>query len=191
MTTESNRNEAGVRRAPDDGWGGLAARIGRWGRDLGFAAIGIADTNLNEEEAGLLAWLGAGWQGEMDYMARHGAMRARPAELVPGTLRVITARVDYWPEAAESAQQVLGDPQRAYVSRYALGRDYHKVLRARLARLVARIEEEIGPFTHRVFSDSAPVLEVALAARAGLGWRGKHTLLLSREGGSWFFLGEI
>ena len=191
MTTESIWDGAGIRRTPDGGWEGLAARIGRWGRDLGFAVIGIAGTDLGEEEAGLLAWLGAGWQGEMHYMARHGTLRARPRELVPGTLRVITARVDYWPEAAEPAQQVLGDRERAYVSRYALGRDYHKVLRARLAKLAARIEEEIGPFAHRVFSDSAPVLEVALAARSGLGWRGKHTLLLSREGGSWFFLGEI
>ncbi|MGH8801290.1 MAG: tRNA epoxyqueuosine(34) reductase QueG, partial [Casimicrobiaceae bacterium] len=162
-----------------------------WGRDLGFDAIGIADTGLAEEEAGLLEWLGAGWHGEMDYMARHGTVRARPAELVPGTLRAITARLNYWPAGAASAPRVLAEPTLAYVSRYALGRDYHKVLRARLAKLAARIEETIGPFGHRVFTDTAPVLEVALAAKAGMGWRGKHTLLLSREAGSWFFLGEI
>jgi epoxyqueuosine reductase len=126
----------------------------------------------------------------MAYMARHGTARSRPGELVPGTLRVICARMNYWPEGAE-ALDVLADPSRAYVARYALGRDYHKVLRARLARLVGRIEGEVGPFGYRVFTDSAPVLEVALAAKAGLGWRGKHTLLLTREAGSYFFLGEI
>lgn len=191
MTTESNRNSASIRRPPEGGWDGLAARIDRWGRDLGFTAIGIAGTSLGDDEAGLVAWLDAGWHGGMDYMARHGVKRARPAELIPGTLRVITARLDYWPAAAAPASEALADRERAYVSRYALGRDYHKVLRGRLARLAARIEDEIGPYAYRVFSDSAPVLEVALAARSGLGWRGKHTLLLSREGGSWFFLGDI
>jgi epoxyqueuosine reductase len=127
----------------------------------------------------------------MDYMARHGIARSRPASLVPGTIRVISARLDYWPAEARDARDALADPHAAYVSRYALGRDYHKVLRARLARLVGRIEREVGPFGHRVFTDSAPVLEVALAAKAGLGWRGKHTLLLDRAAGSYFFLGEI
>jgi epoxyqueuosine reductase len=127
----------------------------------------------------------------MHYMARHGRARARPAELVPGTIRVITARMNYWPAAAEPAADVLADPQRAYVARYALGRDYHKVLRHRLARLARRIEADVGPFGYRVFTDSAPVLEVALAAKAGLGWRGKHTLLLTRDVGSYFFIGEI
>ena len=168
----------------------LAARIAAWGRELGFAAIGIADTDLAAEEAHLLNWLEAGRHGEMDYMARHGARRARPADLVAGTLRVITARLDYWPEKARDPEAVLGDPARGYVSRYALGRDYHKVLRSRLQELADRITGEIGPFGYRVFSDSAPVLEVALAAKSGIGWRGKHTLLLTREG-SYFFLGEI
>jgi epoxyqueuosine reductase len=169
----------------------LARHIVAWGRELGFGAVGIADTNLASEEVKLLNWLAAGRHGEMDYMARHGVTRARPAALVPGTVRVITARLDYWPSRAERAQDILGDSRRAYVARYALGRDYHKVLRARLAKLVARIEQEVGPFGYRVFTDSAPVLEVALSTKSGLGWRGKHTLLLSRTAGSWFFLGEI
>ena len=171
-------------------YNGLVARIVDWGRELGFGAIGIADTDLAAEEAQLLNWLDQGRHGEMDYMARHGVRRARPADLVPGTLRVITARLDYWPGDARDAEAVLGDPLRGYVSRYALGRDYHKVLRERLAKLARRIEAEVGPFGYRVFTDSAPVMEVALGAKSGTGWRGKHTLLLTREG-SWFFLGEI
>ena len=166
-------------------------RIGRWGRALGFDAIGISGVELTEEEARLMRWLDAGRHGEMDYMARHGPKRARPAELVPGTVRVITARLNYWPGEAHDALGVLADPSLAYVARYAMGRDYHKVLRAKLAALARDIEAEVGPFGHRVFTDSAPVLEVALAARAGLGWRGKHTLLLSRDVGSYYFLGEI
>ena len=168
----------------------LAARIAQWGRDLGFGAIGIADTDLAADEAHLLSWLDAGRHGEMQYMERHGVRRARPAALVPGTLRVITARLDYWPAGARDAPSVLADPTRAYVSRYALGRDYHKVLRARLQALADRIAAEVGEFSYRVFTDSAPVLEVALGAKSGTGWRGKHTLLLTREG-SYHFLGEI
>jgi epoxyqueuosine reductase len=168
----------------------LAAAIKAWGRELGFDAVGIADAELGAAEARLTEWLARGFHGEMDYMARHGAKRARPAELVPGTVRVITARMDYLPEA-EDAERVLGDGTKAYVSRYALGRDYHKVLRARLQRLSDRIAGEVGEFGYRVFTDSAPVMEVELAAQAGLGWRGKHTLLLSRDAGSFFFLGEI
>ena len=170
--------------------GRLAAAIVEWGRELGFQEIGITDTELSEAEEHLQRWLAAGRHGDMAYMARHGTARSRPAELVPGTLRVISARMNYWPGGAD-AQAALADPSRAYVARYAVGRDYHKVLRARLARLVDRIAGEVGPFGYRVFTDSAPVLEVALAARAGLGWRGKHTLLLTRETGSYFFLGEI
>jgi len=169
----------------------LASRIAQWGRELGFDAIGVSDTDLTPEEVRLLNWLALGRHGEMDYMARHGVRRARPAELVPGTIRVITARLNYWPRRAQAPGNVLADPRRGYVARYALGRDYHKVLRKRLADLARRIEESIGPFGHRVFTDSAPVLEVALAAKSGLGWRGKHTLLLSRDVGSYFFLGEI
>jgi epoxyqueuosine reductase len=172
-------------------WTALATAITGWGRDLGFAEIGISDTDLSTEEARLVAWLDAGRHGRMDYMARHGVTRARPAALVPGTLRVISARMDYLPPGARDAAAVLADPELAYVSRYALGRDYHKVMRHRLQRLATRIRDEIGDFGHRVFTDSAPVLEVALAAKAGLGWRGKHTLLLTRDRGSWFFLGEL
>jgi epoxyqueuosine reductase len=168
----------------------LAADVRAWGRELGFSAIGISGTEFGAEEARLLAWLSAGRHGEMDYMARHGARRARPSELVPGTVRVISARLDYLP-AARDACAVLSDSTKAYVSRYALGRDYHRVLRGKLQQLVERIAEHAGEFRHRVFSDSAPVLEVAIAAKAGLGWRGKHTLLLTREAGSFFFLGEI
>jgi epoxyqueuosine reductase len=171
-------------------WPRLAARIKRWGAEAGFDAIGITGTDLGEAETRLLEWLAAARHGEMDYMARHGRRRARPGELVPGTLRVITARLNYWP-AANSAWGNLNDRSRAYISRYALGRDYHKLLRARLQRLADRIQAEIGRFGYRVFTDSAPVMEVELAANSGLGWRGKHTLLLTREAGSWFFLGEI
>jgi epoxyqueuosine reductase len=168
----------------------LAQAIPRWGRDLGFEEVGIADTDLTQAEARLVQWLAAGRHGDMDWMARHGTARSRPGELVPGTLRVISARMNYRPDGADP-NEVLHDPSLAYVARYALGRDYHKVMRARLARLVDRIAAEVGPFGHRVFTDSAPVLEVALAAKAGLGWRGKHTLLLTRDAGSYFFLGEI
>ena len=168
----------------------LARDIRAWGRALGFAAIGITGTDLGEDEARLVSWLAAGRHGDMDYMARHGVRRARPPELVPGTLRVISARLDYLPDARDPVS-VLADSRKAYVSRYALGRDYHRVLRPKLQKLVERIRNAVGSFRYRVFTDSAPVLEVALAARAGLGWRGKHTLLLTREAGSFFFLGEI
>jgi epoxyqueuosine reductase len=179
--------------APDarHDWQALAAAIVRWGHELGFDAVGIADTELSHEEARLFDWLAAGRHGDMDYMARHGAARARPAALVAGTLCVISARINYWPAAARDAHAVLADAALGYVSRYATGRDYHKVLRARLAALVARIEDAIGPFGHRVFTDSAPVMEVALAAKCGVGWRGKHTLLLTRDMGSLFFLGDV
>ncbi|MCC8986518.1 MAG: tRNA epoxyqueuosine(34) reductase QueG [Candidatus Contendobacter sp.] len=169
----------------------LAAAIKIWGRELGFQQIGIADIDLREHEAWLLDWLAAGFHGAMDYMARHGVKRSRPAELVPGTVRAITARLDYLPPAAADPWRVLPDPELGYLSRYALGRDYHKVLRNRLQRLADRIAAAIGPFGCRVFTDSAPVLEKALAERAGLGWIGKHSNLLNRQAGSWFFLGEI
>jgi epoxyqueuosine reductase len=170
---------------------GVEARVKRWGREIGFDAIAIAGTDLAEEEARLLEWLGRGWHGEMDYMARHGARRARPAELVPGTVSVITARLNYTPAEASDSWRTLEDGERAFVSRYALGRDYHKVLRAKLQKLADRMTAELGAFHYRVFTDSAPVMEVSLAARSGLGWRGKHTLLLSRDAGSLFFLGEL
>lgn len=169
----------------------LATRIKVWGAELGFGKLGIAGVELGEDETHLLNWLRDGRHGAMDYMQRHGARRARPAELEPGTLRVISARMDYFPEDAREAWSVLRDPERGYVARYALGRDYHKLLRSRLQKLADRIEGEIGPFGYRAFADSAPVLEKALARDAGLGWIGKHTLLLDRDAGSWFFLGEL
>jgi epoxyqueuosine reductase len=169
----------------------IEERIKRWGRELGFDAVGIAGIDLADDEARLLEWLGRGWHGEMDYMARHGARRARPAELVPGTASVITARLNYTPPDARDSWEVIEDPERAFVSRYALGRDYHKVLRAKLQSLADRMAESLGPFHYRVFTDSAPVMEVSLSARSGLGWRGKHTLCLSRDAGSLYFLGEL
>jgi epoxyqueuosine reductase len=168
----------------------LARTVKAWGRELGFQAVGIAGTDLAAAEGRLAEWLAAGFHGEMDYMARHGSTRARPEVLRPGTLRVISARMNYRPQAAE-AWSVIGAPDKAYIARYATGRDYHKVLRRRLRELAWRIEREIGAFGHRVYTDSAPVMEVELAAKSGLGWRGKHTLLLSRDAGSYFFLGEI
>ena len=169
----------------------LVARIRDWGGALGFQQIGISGVKLGAEEARLTAWLAQQYHGEMHYLAAHGTRRSRPADLIPRTLSVICARLDYLPEAQEAAEQQLADPARAYVSRYAVGRDYHKVLRQRLQRLATRIEEDIGPFGYRVFTDSAPVLEKPLARNAGLGWIGKHTNLINRHDGSWFFLGEI
>ena len=175
--------------SPD--YAALAQAIKHWGRALGFQQVGIADTELGEHERHLLNWLDRGRHGAMDYMARHGVKRSRPAELEPGTLRVISVRLDYWPERDDRADAVLQDATLAYLSRYALGRDYHKLLRTRLQQLATRIEREIGPFGYRAFTDSAPVLEKALAEKAGLGWIGKHTNLLHDKTGSWFFLGEL
>ena len=169
----------------------LVAKIKTWGRELGFQHVGIASTDLSRFEAGFVRWLDAGMHGEMDYMARHGLKRLRPAELQPGTRSVISVRMDYMPEGLAHAPQVLQDGRKAYISRYALGRDYHKLLRARLQKLADRIQAEIGAFGHRVFVDSAPVYETGLAENAGLGWKGKHSLILSRGAGSWFFLGEL
>ncbi len=165
--------------------------IRRWALELGFADVGIANLELSEDEAHLHDWLAAGFHGELGYMARHGIKRTRPPLLVPGTLSCISARLDYWPAQAKDAQQALEDGGLGYVSRYALGRDYHKVLRNRLAKLGKRIEAVVGPLGHRVFCDSAPVMEKALARNAGLGWIGKHTNLIHRDAGSYFFLGEI
>ncbi|SDY42595.1 epoxyqueuosine reductase [Nitrosomonas sp. Nm58] len=142
-------------------------------------------------EAGLSAWLDKGFHGDMDYMAKHGTKRTRPAELVPGVLRVISVRMNYTPPAAKESWSIIHDSNKAFISRYAVGRDYHKVLRARLQKLADNISEKIGHFNYRVFTDSAPVMEVEWAKESGLGWRGKHTLLLSREAGSYFFLGEM
>lgn len=169
----------------------LAQEIKGWGKELGFQAIGITDTDLSEHEDYLTDWLAKGNHGEMDYMQRHGTRRSRPEELIPNTVSVISARMDYWPDQAGDAEDILADPIKAYISRYALGRDYHKVLRKRLQKLSDRIAESIGSFGYRVFVDSAPVLEKALAEKAGLGWIGKHSNLLDRKAGSWFFLGEV
>jgi len=169
----------------------LAINIKQWGKELGFQHTGIADTDLPEAEGHLKNWLEAGFHGEMEYMQRHGSKRSHPEKLVPGTVRVISVRLDYLPEDRAAMRGQLESPLGAYISRYALGRDYHKLMRGRLQKLASRIEAKIGPFGYRVFSDSAPVLEKALAAKAGLGWIGKHSNLLHREAGSWFFLGEI
>jgi len=169
----------------------LAESIKQWGHALGFQQVGITDTDLSEAEGHLLRWLAAGRHGTMDYMARHGDRRSRPDALVPETIRVIAVRLDYLPQPQSDCNKVLADTNAAYISRYALGRDYHKIIRQRLQRLADQIEGAIGAFGYRVFCDSAPVLEKALAEKAGLGWIGKHTNVLSREAGSWYFLGEI
>ncbi|MBV8909748.1 MAG: tRNA epoxyqueuosine(34) reductase QueG, partial [Gammaproteobacteria bacterium] len=165
----------------------LAARA----RDLGFGALGVARIDIPEDERHLLRWLADGFHGEMGYMERHGLMRSRPQLLAPGTVRVVSVRMDYWPGNARPAESVLADRGRAYVSRYALGRDYHKVMRRGLQTLAVELQRRIGPFGYRVCVDSAPVLEKALAREAGIGWIGKHTNLIARDAGSWFFLGEI
>jgi epoxyqueuosine reductase len=173
----------------------LANSIKSWGKALGFSEVGITDTDLASAERHYQAWIEKGFHGDMDYMAKHGNKRTQPAELVDGTVRVISVRMDYQPPAAQDAEAILSQSEKAFISRYALGRDYHKVLRQRLQKLCEKIQQEVthfeADFNYRVFTDSAPVLEVELAEKAGLGWRGKHTLLLSREAGSWFFLGEI
>jgi len=169
----------------------LCASIRAWAVELGFTGLGIATIDLPADEAHFLEWLRSGFNGEMAYMSRHGSKRTRPAELIPGTVSCISVRMDYWPQDAADAGAALADANIGYVSRYALGRDYHKVLRARLQSLCDRIQDAVGPFGHRVFTDSAPVLEKPLARNAGLGWIGKHTNLIDAKAGSYFFLGEV
>jgi len=169
----------------------LKSDIRDWALGLGFQQIGVSNIDLAKAEARLQEWLSANFHGHMDYMSRHGTRRSRPDELVPGTLRILSARMDYLPQSQEAAIALLDNERDAYVSRYALGRDYHKVLRGRLRALARRIEERVGQFGYRVFVDSAPVLEKAIAEKAGLGWIGKHTNLINRDAGSWFFLGEL
>ena len=169
----------------------LAADIKRWGHELGFDDIGLADIDLASAEIEHQAWIKKGFHGDMDYMAKHGTKRTRPAELVANTRSVITARLDYLPPKAKESWGVIQDAKAAFISRYALGRDYHKVMRQKLQKLCDKIAENVPDFEYRVFTDSAPVLEVALAEKSGLGWRGKHTLLINKDHGSWFFLGEI
>ncbi|MDP2100711.1 MAG: tRNA epoxyqueuosine(34) reductase QueG [Methylobacter sp.] len=180
--------------ASDQNMAGLAVLIKQWGQELGFQQVGIADTALPEAEAHLQHWLNNNFHGDMDYMQRHGLKRSRPELLHPGTLRVISVRMDYQAESAATMNQVLADPTAAYISRYALGRDYHKLMRNRLQKLADKIQAQIGlnlPSSMRAFVDSAPVLEKALAEKAGLGWIGKHSNVINRKAGSWFFLGEL
>ena len=181
----------------------LADDIKRWGVELGFNQIGITDTDLSGAEKSHQDWLAKGFHGDMDYMAKHGYKRTRPHELVPNTVRVISARLDYFPPNAADSEQIMADSSKAMISRYALGRDYHKVMRNKLQKLCDKISQKLTEqhlnlnssldteFEYRAFTDSAPVLEVALAEKSGLGWRGKHTLLINKDRGSWFFLGEI
>jgi epoxyqueuosine reductase len=169
----------------------LLAKLKVWAAELGFSALGVANIDLSTDEAFFLDWLKAGFNGEMGYMSRHGVKRTRPAELIPGTVSCVSVRMDYWPKDAADPEATLADSSVAYVSRYALGRDYHKVLRSKLQALCDRAQAMVGPVAHRVFTDSAPVLEKALARNAGLGWIGKHTNLIDRHSGSYFFLGEI
>lgn len=176
---------------PQSSFEDLLNKIQHWAQELGFQQVGISHTQLETAGAQLQAWLHHNYHGSMDYMAKHGSKRYRPAELIPGTLSIISVRMDYLPAEAADAATVMQNPELGFVSRYALGRDYHKVLRSRLQRLAHQIEAEVGPFGYRVFTDSAPVLEKAIAVNAGLGWQGKHTNVLNRTAGSWFFLGEI
>jgi len=171
----------------------IAFSIKTWGKELGFQDIRIADAhaNMTATESGLFKWLSEGYHGDMDYMAKHGTKRTRPAELEPGTQRIISVCMNYTPPHAKNSWDVIRSGDRAFVSRYAVGRDYHKVVRGRLQKLADRLTAQIGTFQYRVFSDSAPVMEVAWAQKSGLGWRGKHTLLLNRQAGSMFFLGEM
>ena len=162
-----------------------------WGRELGFQQLGISDTNLSDSEQKLHQWLADGNHGEMSWMASHGLKRSRPALLEEGTCSVISVRMDYKPPDAADAEMVLNHPNLAYVSRYALGRDYHKVMRSKLKQLAEKMQQSVGEFGYRAFVDSAPVLEKPIAVKAGLGWIGKHSNLLNRDAGSWFFLGEI
>ena len=169
----------------------LALRIKEWGRELGFQQVGISNADLEKDERRLERWLELGRHGEMSYMSRHGTRRSRPQELIPGTVSIISVRLDYLPPDAKDSWQVLQDGDAAFLSRYALGRDYHKVMRQRLQKLATRIENETETFSYRAFVDSAPVLEKAIAMDAGLGWIGKHTNLINSKAGSWFFLGEL
>lgn len=181
MTTQSQQPDPGA----------IRVLLTEHARTLGFAQIGITGVTLDEDERHLDAWLASGWHGEMRYMARHGAKRSRPAQLLPGTVCVISARMNYWPRAARAPEVVLGDPELGYLSRYALGRDYHRLMRKALQQLADYLATLLRPHGHRVYADSAPVLEKALARNAGLGWIGKHTNLIARDAGSYFFLGEI
>jgi len=168
----------------------LLNQIKNWGQELGFQQMGITDTDLSQYESRFLNWLAQGLHGSMEYMQKHGSKRSRPAELIPGTIRIISARMDYFPPHSDSIE-TLENPHKGYISRYALGRDYHRLMRKRLTLLTQKISGVIGEFGYRAFCDSAPVLEKPIAEKAGLGWIGKHTNLINPKAGSWFFLGEI
>ena len=181
-----------MNKSPDDiDYNRLAEQIKGWGLELGFQQVGVSDTDLAKDEKYLLKWLNQAMHGEMNYMQQHGSKRSRPAELIPGTIRIISVRMDYMPEDGEDPDAILNDPQQAYISRYATGRDYHKVIRKRLQKLAEKISKVTGKFGFRAFTDSAPVLEKAIARNSGLVWIGKHTNLINPKAGSWFFLGEI
>jgi len=180
-----------VKLRSDINFSRLSEDIKRWGIELGFEKIGITDTNLADAEQHLERWLSKAYHGQMDYMARHGKKRSRPEALIPGTVRVISARLNYMPEPQNNSKEILENPAQAFISRYALGKDYHKLMRKKLQKLADKITATVGPFGYRAFVDSAPVMEKALAEKAGLGWIGKHTNLIDKKQGSWFFLGEI
>ncbi len=185
--TATNRNISPIQQD----WGALRNQIQRWATELGFDGFGVADTQVDEDSAYLTEWLAQGHQGDMQWMAAHGDKRHKPESLLPGTVRVISVRLNYLTDSLSHSQALLDRPDKAYISRYALGRDYHKVIRNRLNTLAKKIEGAVGAHGYRVFADSAPVLEKALARNAGLGWIGKHTLLINPKQGSLFFLGEI
>jgi len=189
IESHSNKFDAANEKSID--FRKLAEDIKQLGLALGFQQVGITNTQLSEAESHLLNWLKADRHGHMGYMARHGTKRSRPSELVPGTISIISARMDYWPESSADPIELLKKDDKGYVARYALGRDYHKVLRQRLQKLASKIEQLIGHYAYRVFTDSAPVLEKAIGEKAGLGWIGKHSNLIHKQAGSWFFLGEI
>jgi epoxyqueuosine reductase len=168
----------------------LLTQLKHWGLTLGFQQIGVTNVDLSHYEPRMLEWLQKGFHGEMDYMEKHGTKRSRPQELLPGTIRIISARMDYLPPDT-SIVDVLNNPNKGFISRYALGRDYHKLMRKRLTLLAEKISNAIGQFGYRAFTDSAPVMEKAIAEKAGLGWIGKHTNVINKKAGSWFFLGEI
>jgi len=182
-----SQNQPDIRHSP----AALSIKVKQLASAIGLTHCGITDTHLDEDETHFLNWLKAGFHGQMDYMQRHGTLRSRPAQLLPGTIRIVSVRLDYKPPDAKNSQTVLNDPHAAFISRYALGRDYHKVLRQRLQKLANAMTEEFGDFGYRAFVDSAPVLEKAIAQKAGLGWIGKHSNLLTKDAGSWFFLGEL
>ncbi|MDD9893702.1 MAG: tRNA epoxyqueuosine(34) reductase QueG [Gammaproteobacteria bacterium] len=191
LSTTHSSNKSASSQTDTADWVTLRGEIEAWANELGFDGFGVADTQIEEDSRYLSAWLDEGLQGDMDWMAAHGDKRHKPESLVPGTIRVISVRLNYLNDELETAKALLDHPQKAYISRYALGRDYHKTVRNRLNKLAKRIEERVGQYGYRVFADSAPVLEKALARNAGLGWIGKHTLLINPKQGSLFFLGEI